>query len=207
MAELKVKSKKYNDADVLEVEDFGNNVVESLKGKDINVNGITSKGIANTGNIANIGDIATTGKITGGEIIENMSGYSFEKGANDNYIYEFIYAGVVKTGNKITFVLALNLTKQSGAGANPTLGNFTVPTGVLEKLFPTQIGTYSFLDVKLLPIFKSHTEYVSVPAFITKGASLSFVISNSANMVQDTKYYVRYEATFLLSESLVPSGE
>lgn len=38
-------------------------IVGALKGHDIDVNGITSKGIANTGGFANIGDVAISGNL------------------------------------------------------------------------------------------------------------------------------------------------
>lgn len=51
-------------------------VVSALAGKDISVEGITSKGIANTGGLANIGDVAISGNLDvqgeeKGEIIAN----------------------------------------------------------------------------------------------------------------------------------------
>lgn len=42
-------------------------VVKALLGQDINVNGITSKGIANTGNVGITGDLAVSGSINGEE--------------------------------------------------------------------------------------------------------------------------------------------
>ena len=39
-------------------------IAKQLEGKDINVEGITSKGIANTGAFANIGDVVVSGDIT-----------------------------------------------------------------------------------------------------------------------------------------------
>ena len=46
-------------------------------------------------------NVDATGKVSGAEIIENMSGYSFTKGVDTNL--DFDYVGVVKNGNKIYF--------------------------------------------------------------------------------------------------------
>lgn len=45
------------------IKTMGENIVNALLGKDINVEGITSKGIANTGGLANIGDVAISGDL------------------------------------------------------------------------------------------------------------------------------------------------
>ena len=47
------------------IEENGNNIVEALKGKDLSIESLTSKGITNTGNIANNGDIEATGTVDG----------------------------------------------------------------------------------------------------------------------------------------------
>ena len=112
------------------IDEYG---VESLVGKDISVNGITSKGIANTGNIANIGDIATTGKISGGEIVELMSGYSFSVSSQTEEL-SIIYASAVKNGNKLTLVVFGSYTRRTeDPQINPFLGEFVVPSEIAAK--------------------------------------------------------------------------
>ena len=55
----------YSESELREfIRNHGADVVQSLVGKDISVEGITSKGIANTGAIANIGDVAITGDLS-----------------------------------------------------------------------------------------------------------------------------------------------
>lgn len=49
------------------VKESPSEVVEALKGQDISVEGITSKGIANTGNVGITGDLAVSGSINGEE--------------------------------------------------------------------------------------------------------------------------------------------
>ena len=51
---------------------------------------------------ANLSGAAFTGPITGPSIIEDMSGFSFSKTTKANLTLNYIYAGVVKNGNKKT---------------------------------------------------------------------------------------------------------
>lgn len=54
--ELRTFIKKY-------IRESGDDVVASLVGKDLSIEGLTSKGIANTGSFANIGDVAISGDL------------------------------------------------------------------------------------------------------------------------------------------------
>lgn len=150
------------------------------------------------------GNVNIAGNLTADSIIENMSGYSATIGRTANFDYEKVYFGAVKNGNKITFVLALNLTKRSGGTFNPILGEITIPSAVGAQLYPTELDGYYFLDNRVLNIFKNNAVSVEAPAYIQKLSNtvIQFRISDSANMVEDQKYYVRYEATFLLSDDI-----
>ena len=151
-------------------------------------------------------NVYATGKITGAEIVEDMSGYSVALPATTGYTKETIYYGVCKNGNKLTIVAALNITKTSAeADSTVDLGIFTIPESVGSKLFPTQVGLYNFLDNKVLNIFASAWTSVACAAYIQKSSDTSiFARLESTNMLVNTTYYVRYEATFLLSEDLSP---
>ena len=46
------------------IEESAPAIIEALKGQDISINGLTSKGIANTGALGNIGDVAISGNLT-----------------------------------------------------------------------------------------------------------------------------------------------
>ena len=151
------------------------------------------------------GNVNISGNFTADSIIENMSGYSFYFSQTANWDYEPIYAGVVKNGNKLTMVVACYLTKREGAlNYSINLGYFVVPSAVGARLFPAQIGAYSFLDVKKLTAFQTQTVAVDILAYLSKSSetTLSATIAMATNMVQDTKYYVRYEITMLLSDNL-----
>lgn len=177
---------------------------------DLTVDGITSKGIANTGNITNIGDIGTTGKITGGEIVENMSGYSFVSSeAIENIVKEDVYVGVVKNGNKLTIVCACNFTKTGNTTGNQEFGIIVLPPTILDKLIPAQIGIYEYMDVRVIQGASAGWSTINMSVYTQKttssggGVRLAIDSTGLSQMITDTKYYVRYELTFLLSENLV----
>ena len=159
------------------------------------------------------GDLSVTGKITGGEIIENMSGYSFINYEWDPMTIEYIYGGVVKNGNKITFALALNITKTASisSGFFP-LGSFRIPTDVLAKLYPTEIGTYSsILDFKVINAIDEDNTATPIQVLVdksTSGGAHDVIIGAKGNtlneLTTDVKNFVRIEATFLLSDNLIP---
>lgn len=147
--------------------------------------------------------------IKGDEIIENMEGYSFSIDESTGTTKDVLFAGVVKTGNKITFVISIDITKTSAStDMNPLIGKFTIPEEIYNKLIPSRVGLYDFLDNRVLQAFSSNTSSVNSTAYVDKSPSnvLTFV-GGITNFVNDTKYHLRYECTFLLSENLAPSGE
>lgn len=147
-------------------------------------------------------------KITGGEIVENMSGYSFTSSpAIENITKEDVYAGVVKNGNKLTIVCACNFTKSATTTGNQDFGAFVIPTAVLNKLIPAQIGSYQYMDVRVIQGASSGWSTINMGVYCQKtttGVRLAIDSFGLSQMVADTKYYVRYELTFLLSDSLIP---
>ena len=183
--------------------------VEGLLGKDINVEGITSKGIANTGELANYGDVAISGdldvqgegkgKVTANELLERMSGYSFNK---TGVTPTLNYVGVVKTGNKITFAISGVYTRSSADGSNLSLGVFSVPEAIANKLYPNSLGALANVD---LALFNSTTEYTSLPTRMSKSAdgSLPITMYHASILTEDVAYEFRLEITFLLSDNLV----
>ena len=181
-------------------------VVKALEGQDINVEGITSKGIANTGNIANIGDIATTGKISGGEIVELMSGYSFVAPSQTEEL-SLIYASAVKNGNKLTLVVFGSYTRRTeDPKVNPTLGEFVIPGEVASKIIP---WSSVFVDSKNIPVFSSASTIVEKAVGVEKRDSthISFTGYGFHSLTAETQFMFRIEETFLLSENMIPSGE
>ena len=164
--------------------------VTALEGQDVELNSLDA-----------------TGLITGGEIVEKMSGYSFASmEAPSNLTVEPIYSGIVKNGNKLTLVFAFNMTRtdtvDSGFGFY-----YTVPQSVADKLYPTTIGGYDFLSVGEYGAWSSNSATKPLKAYSVKsGLSIAFGtnIADINELTLNTKYYCRIEVTFLLSDSLVP---
>lgn len=170
---------------------------------DLTVDGITSKGIANTGNIANIGDIGTTGKITGGEIVENMSGYSYQAATPVAEVTQVVtYIGAVKNGNKLTVVMAKTVERTDNVDAGfVTLGYINIPKAVGDKLYPV-LGNW--LSMQLIYCGSGYNTGVSLPGLCIKNTDqqLRFNLYNINSLTLNTTYYVRFEVTFLLSENV-----
>ena len=150
------------------------------------------------------GNVNVDGNFTANSIIENMSGYSGAiTDTSGSYTKENAYLGVVKTGNKITFVISLDITKLEGAGSTLPLAYFIIPQSVGAKILTSSIGA-NLIDNRKLQCFSALQSAVEVNAYASKNnnTQISFACIG-ASMVAGTKYHVRYEATFLLSDNLV----
>ena len=151
------------------------------------------------------GDIVAEGKISGGEIVELMEGYSFTKGSSANFTYDYKYAGVVKNGNKLTFAIAVGITRTASANDNYGLGTFTIPSAIGAKLFPITLGGIdNVLDNKIIPAAAAYDTYKNVPLLTLKTSGTTLLVSaySSSSLTLNTKYFYRYEVTFLLSDNL-----
>lgn len=149
------------------------------------------------------GNVASTGTITANEILENMSGYTFTKGTTANITYEFNYAGVVKTGNKITFAVACSVTRTDDVGNNSfTLGSFSIPLAISNKLYP-QIGSSVLCGVQIY-LYASYNSGITLPVSFIKWSNINIPVNvyEAQTMTLNQKYYLRFEATFLLSDNL-----
>lgn len=155
-------------------------------------------------------NISATGKITGDEIIENMNGYSIRKFTKENLTHDIIYAGVVKNGNKITFVLFEKVTR-----IGDVVNNFYdpcviyIPKVVADKIIPTPLGILeNVVSSKVVILFSTPNSAVSVNAVVTKREEseeiygLQPFIYGLQNLVLNQEYQYRLEITFLLSENL-----
>ena len=157
---------------------------------------------------ANLSGANFTGAITAPSIIEDMSGYSFSPAsATTNLSQETIYAGVSKTGNKITFVIFQKITRTGDVGTNYAgIGQFYIPQAILDRLYPSIIDGGSYLDNRILDLFSSLSSIVNAYAYVSKQATyLSFNLFKSSQFSELTlnkDYFFRYEATFLLSDNL-----
>lgn len=156
---------------------------------------------------ANLSGANFTGSITAPSIIENMSGYSFVEQTSTKATYEYVFAGVVKNGNKLTFVLDMNITRTDDFTGAIVIGVFSIPYSLQSKLIPTTIGSYDLLDLKSAQISKDGVNLKSVSCQVTKNVTdviIRFTGSGvlNTNFTLNEKYNTRLEFTFLLSENL-----
>ena len=172
--------------------------ITALEGQDISLATLTSTGDVNVG-----GDLDVTGEITGAEIIEKMSGYSFVPQTKENVTINMVYAGIVKNGNKLTAVAFAEVTR-TGDVANDyfRLGDFRVPADVLSKLYPYILSGDNCLSSNKLIAVSTQTAYKELLGQIYKYGSIAMFVFNASELTLNTKYYLRYEVTFLLSDNL-----
>ena len=152
---------------------------------------------------ANLSGAAFTGPITSPSIIENMSGYSFTTPTSDLTIeINVVYAGVVKNGNKLTFVVVGDFTrKDTMSPGQRSIGSFTIPATIHDKLYPVKS---SWLTMKQLYLANDYNAGVSKPCICNKETanSINPIVYGLSDLTLNTTYYFRYEETFLLSDNL-----
>lgn len=174
----------------------------NVSGNVIATGNITANGTITGGSITSSGTI-TGGKVTGGEIVENMgSDYSFTRQTTTKGTLNYLYAGIVKNGNKITIVNTFEFTPSEGATDAVVTGRFLMPTAVMEKIIPS-LG--SLVDVKTAPaIVNPYSIPVEIPSYVTKydNRSVYTNIGLVQNLTVGTTYLFRQEVTFLISENL-----
>lgn len=158
--------------------------VTALEGQDVELNSLDADGL-----------------ITGGEIVEKMSGYSAQITTQSGWTKNPVYVGAVKSGNKITFVTAIELTKtDGGASTYPNLAKILCPEEILNKLYP--FSNSVLYAEKTLCFASDDTQ--EVDGYVEKeSVDTSFGIFENNKFTLNKTYYVRIEATFLLSDSLV----
>ena len=160
-----------------------------------------------SGNI-NISGTLNATAITGDSITENMSGYSFTPSTVSNLTLQFTFVGAVKTGNKITLVLACQMTKTDDLGSNYiTFGSIYLPQAVGAKIIPVDIDGGYFVDVKKVNILDTFTGTKEITGYVQKPSDTRLVFGGYASGLNtllelNKAYYFRYELTILLSDSL-----
>lgn len=152
------------------------------------------------------GDLNVAGKLTGNEIIENMSGYSYVAGSQTGLSQNTIYAGVCKNGNKLTFVLFKSLTRTDTIdGGFAWFGDFYIPDDINAKLYPYTIaGLDNILDYRIYNVFPTAGgDAKSIGMYCSKSTGrIGFTGINMNELTLNTQYVLRIEMTFLLSDNL-----
>lgn len=199
-----------NKADILELKDvFGEigdygemkTYVDTIKDLIVENTNTNTTEIGN--NVEIDGNLAVNSGITADSIIENMGAeYTFTASASTDIAVA--YAGVVKTGNKITFVISGTFTPTQvyNAGETRVMGTFTMPEAVGQKLI-ANVGT-NRIGYKAFKLCIDAYQGIQCNSFFTKNDDTSgyFSFGLSEQNTANTTYYFRFEETFLLSDSL-----
>lgn len=139
-------------------------------------------------------------------IVEDMTGYSY---VSDSNIATPIYVSACKNGNKLTIVWFGTITPDVDYTHNDgvSLGYLTIPAGVWNKLYPYTQASYSnMLDIKTTSAYYGVVLKVPNESYTLKASNymLNLITRPTIDKVltAGTTYFIRYEATFLLSENL-----
>lgn len=186
-------------------------VIKNINGDiDVFANEVDFNGnIQAQGDIETLGDIKTdylnsdSAEISAKKpIVEDMTGYSFAAGSDSRVVVN--YAGVVKNGNKLTFVIAGNIGDPNNAIAANTdiqLGTFVIPSAIGALLYPM---SGNFLDMRDGVIANSINSRVGIWYYTFKldntyqRMQIVFPTEIAASNVRG----FRYEVTFMLSANL-----
>ena len=149
------------------------------------------------------GNINIDGNFTANSIIENMSGYSFITTSTDA-VFTLTYVGVVKNGNKLTLVIAGQMTLDSSInpGNYKQFGTFVVPSSVGALIYPNMSSDR--VGPTIVPVSSGVQNIAVHGGFLSKYSNTNFgCYFSPVSTISVGTYYLRYEATFLLNDSLV----
>lgn len=145
-------------------------------------------------------------KVTGNEIVEKMSGYSFNKTAStSDFELSYNYASACKTGNKITFAIFGSLKRLSESLlSNVRLGIFNIPSTIGEKLYPIQLSGINTLGTILTNFANGITtkNEHSLSAFKMSNTQIGVFLYDFSTFEVGTNYTFRFEMTFLLNGNM-----
>lgn len=151
------------------------------------------------------GNVNINGNFTANNIIENMSGYSFGTQTTDKGLLEYVYCGVVKNGNKVTLVNSVMFTKNEGATGSISIARVFMPEAIIAKIIPAfGSATGAINSQKILAISNDGSNPIElVSNFVKYDINSVYCSLRDINpLVAGVRYYIRQEATFLLSDNL-----
>lgn len=148
-----------------------------------------------------VGSLDADGLITGGEIVEKMSGYSLAKPTTDKGTFTYVYAGAVKHGNRLTLVNAFSFTKADGATGTVLSGRFMFPSAIGAKIY-TFISA-NLVDVRKISVTPDGQSFIDIRSKWVKYDSDSlYSVFDLDLLTVGVEYFVRQEITILLSDNL-----
>lgn len=184
----------------------GHLILTLTNGEEIDAGNMFDGNVDISGQLLVRGDIDAEGKISGAEIVESMHGYGFTPTAVANTTIVYNYVGIVKNGNKLTFVIDGKITPTSNTPFNANFASLTMPAAIISKLVPVD-GVVAYGAVPCYTTTGSATPKSVGSNYYKAGSTaltLQFMsISPIAGILTaDTTYRFRIEQTFLLSENL-----
>lgn len=156
------------------------------------------------GNMFN-GDIDLDGDFSANLLLEKMSGYSFTF-ENLHADVTLEYAGVSKTGNKLTVAVAGSITPTADIVKNSYVdtGTLHLPADIGAQLYPG-IDTNRIIGGACPVMTTSYDTDTVIQCYfyVTKWTNQEFSLTfyNSDKLEAGNTYYFRQEITFLLSEN------
>ena len=151
-------------------------------------------------------DVSASGNITGASIVENMSGYSAQLNTKANITATSLYEGVVKNGNKITFVHFITLNRSGEVTDNNfIILNITIPSVIGSKLYPYTLSGLNALSHQTISAYSGSNTFKSITVLTGKGSNTALYVQliGINSLTLNTDYVLRIETTFLLNDSLI----
>ncbi len=182
------------------VDDYLTEHPVDLEGQDISLATLTSTGDVDVG-----GDLDVTGSVSGAEIIEKMSGYGYrhESVIDVKGTYTHVYTGVVKNGNKLTFVNAFKLYLTATSTGTVYCDTFLVPEDIGNKIFTAFPASSNLVNSRKISAFAAAADIAEITSYCVKNSPVSLTFGIDLSGLDAKKeYYIRQELTILLSDDL-----
>ena len=136
-------------------------------------------------------------------VVEVMDGYDIipiEEKIN------LLYAGAAKNGNKLSFAFFGTYLYKTG-DVSFGFADIAIPSAVGSKIVPYALsGEARMIYSGVANLFSSRSAYknciVDMQKVNDELLRINFINVNFSDLVDETTYYFRFEATFLLSDNL-----
>ena len=185
------------------VENSPAEVVKALKGQDINVEGITSKGIANTGGFGNIGNVAISGELSvigDTKVFENIVDKDGHKRFIEGDITFNEITGITKRYAKWSLsgshllIVAVGKVDINTALSNVNLSSIDLPIWIFNKLVSV-IASSTLITKKNIEAYNTAGHAVTWEFQLRKDHDNNRLRLNIGNLTAQTSE-VYFRATF-----------
>ena len=156
------------------------------------------------GQAVEVASLDASGLITGGEIIEKMSGYSMALPILSDITLEPVCGRIVKNGNALTIEYNCKITRTASSSSEITVLDITIPEAIGQKL-SVGVGTYTIYRMNLhLSNASMGYDTDKVFAFMKMSdTTLRVNMYGADSLTVNEKYLFHFEVTVLLSDNLL----